>query len=262
MKALIDADVIVYRVGYTTEDEEEFVAQARCDEMMHSILDATKADDYHCYLSDGKEGNYRYQIFPAYKANRTQPRPKHYQFLKEYILKSYKASIATGQEADDALGIEQCLLWKDYQGLFGEDEPSVICSIDKDLLQIPGLHYNFVKGEIKYVTEWDGIKHFWNQVLQGDRADNIPGLPGIGPVKSERALRHCNNEEELFLAAREKYIDTYGEEGWEAAMRLAGKLLWIRREENEAWEIPTVREVQEQVGNEDSGTTIITPSFV
>ena len=262
MKALIDADVIVYRVGFTTEEEDEVIAKVRCDEMMTTILTLTEADDYHCYLSDGKEGNYRYKIYPAYKANRTQPRPRHYQFLKEYILQNYKSSIAIGQEADDALGIEQCVLYGG--GTYDEDSPppSIICSIDKDLLQIPGMHFNFVKGEFKYVSEWEGIKHFWNQVLQGDRADNIPGIPGIGPVKAGRILSDAETEEDLLLATREKYIDTYGEEEWEDKMLLAGRLLYIRKKEDEAWQIPTVREVQEQVGDEDSGTTIITSSFV
>ena len=253
MKALIDADVLVYRIGYTTNEESESIAAARLDESVHQILEATEADDYICYLSDGKEGNFRYQFFPAYKANRTQPRPVHYQFLKDYILKNYKSAVATGQEADDALGIEQS---QNHRVL-----PTIICSIDKDLLQIPGKHYNFVKGEFKYVTEWEGIKHFWMQILQGDRTDNIAGIQGIGPVKAERAFAGCQTEQELFLVAREKYIDAYGEDNWEEAMLLAGRLLWIRREPNEAWQIPRW-DTQEQVGDEDSGTTIITPSFV
>lgn len=251
MKALIDADVLVYRIGYTTNEESEGIAAARLDESVHQILDATKADDYICYLSDGKEGNFRYQFFPAYKANRTQPRPVHYQFLKDYILKNYKAAIATGQEADDALGIEQCT-----------SSDTIICTIDKDLLQIPGHHYNFVKGEFKYVDEWQGIKHFWSQVLQGDRADNIAGIQGIGPVKAERAFSGCETEQELFLVARDKYIEAYGESNWEEAMLLAGRLLWIRRAPDEAWQIPQVGDIQEWAGDEDERTTIITPSFI
>ena len=70
--------------------------------------------------------------------------------MNEYLVKEYKAEVCDGQEADDALGINQT-------------DQTIICTIDKDLLMIPGQHYNFVKEEFKTVTYLDGLKHFYMQ---------------------------------------------------------------------------------------------------
>ena len=94
---------------------------------------------------------------------------------------------------------------------------------------IPGRHYNFVKDEFITQSNFDAIKHFYMQCLQGDRADNIKGIPGIGPKKAERILAGCTNEEELFRATREAY-------GNDVEFLMNGKVLWIRRKPDEKWE--------------------------
>jgi len=133
--ALIDADIITHRIGFTTEGDSQEIARFRCDDLIDSILVDTGADQYQLWLSDSKESNFRYQIDPSYKANRTQPKPRHYDFLKEHLIVNWGAKIAFGMEADDALGIKQD---KEYPHYGDKTVYTIICSIDKDLLTIPG----------------------------------------------------------------------------------------------------------------------------
>lgn len=239
MKALIDADVLLYSIGYTTEDEDVEIAYLRMNDKIADIILATEATDYQLYLSDSAEGNFRYKLNPDYKSNRTQPKPKHYDALKEYLIVKHKAQIAYGREADDALAIEQCAsLETDWEG-------TVICSIDKDLNIIPGLHYTWeitrkgvvVRPELLYeVVELDGLKFFYKQMLIGDTSDNIKGITGIGKAKAEKLIEPCFTEKEMFNVVAEKYQGEFGDK-WEEQMDMTGKLLWILQSEEDSWEL-------------------------
>ncbi|MDE1867448.1 MAG: hypothetical protein KGI08_07045 [Thaumarchaeota archaeon] len=237
MLALIDGDLIVYRVGYTTENEEGFVAVARARDMIEGMLAEVGATEYRTFISDSAN-NFRLKIFPEYKANRVQPKPKHYQLIKDYLFSDWQAELAVGQEADDSLGIEQ-------SKCFAENYESVICSIDKDLHQIPGKHYNFVKKEMKEVTEPEGIKFFYKQLLTGDVVDNIKGCPGVGAVKSEKLLFLVDNEEEYYKVVIGAYKVAFNklfeisDDELEELVITTGQLLWIRRKEEELWLPPT-----------------------
>jgi DNA polymerase-1 len=69
-------------------------------------------------------------------------------------------------------------------------EERVIAAIDKDLLTIPGRHFNWRK-ESQAITEVDEAAanyNFMHQTLCGDRTDGYPGLPGCGPVKASKIL--------------------------------------------------------------------------
>ena len=109
-----------------------------------------------------------------------------------------------------------------------------IMSLDKDLDMLRGWHYNFVKDDLYYVTEKEGIKNFYLQILTGDRVDNIPGLQGIGPVKADRILKDCNNEKQLFAAVLEAYEDNL------ELLTERAQLLWIIRKENQLWKPPSI----------------------
>lgn len=221
MQALLDGDIYAYRVGFTTNDIDLHLALWRLDEMVRNTLEEVQADDFKIYLSDS-EGNFRLKLYPAYKANRVQPKPKWLEELKEHLIVRWGASISLGQEADDDLGIHQ-------------DIDTIICSIDKDLLQIPGNHYNFVKKEYTFIA--DGTKWFYTQLLTGDVVDNIKGVVGIGVKKAEKILAGCTEEDSLFEATREAYQTGYGESGIHL-LSLYGKLLKIRTEKEELWSFP------------------------
>jgi len=211
--ALLDADILTYRIGFTTQEEDINIAKWRMDDLIQGILQSVQADSYKAFLTGSKDTTaFRKQAYPEYKANRKAPRPIHYEALREHLVSEHGASISTTIEADDAIGIDS----------YGNSN-SVIVSIDKDLLQLPGLHYNFVKQEFKEQTELNGIRFFYKQLLMGDKADNVKGVDKIGEVKSERILENVDyNEEAWFTAVRETYNND--EEMWMNAM-----CLWILR---------------------------------
>jgi hypothetical protein len=239
--AIIDADIVIHRVGYTTENDEEWIARHRADEMLDGILVDTSATNFELWISDDRDKNFRFQVSPTYKAQRTAPRPKHYDFIKGHVIKEWDARIAHDMEADDAMGISQ-----DKSG--GE---TVICSIDKDLLQIPGQHYNFVKKEWESVTAWEGLKWFYKQLLIGDVSDNVKGCSGIGPVKAAKALDPVleeTGEIGLFNQVFSLYLKAQKGQSPQDSLKqlvLAGQLLKIKQRENETlWDFPLSRLMQ------------------
>jgi DNA polymerase I len=225
MKALIDADIVAYRVACTLEDDdaEDFV-YARAEDLIDNILVNTEATEYRLFLT-GKN-NFRYTIYPEYKAHRPKEKPFWLEKCRQYLIATFNAEVVNGQEADDALGIAQT-------------EDTIICSIDKDLLMIPGRHYNFVKDEFQEVTNDSGMRHFYMQCLTGDRSDNIKGIEQIGPKKAEKILVGCVTEQELFNAVREAYSN-------DEEFLMNGRVLWIRRKENEDWKERFDTLIQEQ----------------
>lgn len=225
MRALIDADIICYRVAWTTEQEEEGIARWRASELVQRILSDTGADDYQLFISGPTEDGFRYSIYPAYKQNRKQPKPRHYELLRNYLVEEWNSHLTAEQEADDALGIEH------------QKDPynSILCSIDKDFKQLPGHHYNFVKQEIFTISEKEALKNFYLQLLIGDVIDNIPGLWRVGPVRAANILHRCETEDELF----EKTLEAYKKQGkTELDLILSGILLKIRTKPEELWTFP------------------------
>jgi len=223
--ALIDGDILVYRVGFSTnEPDEEKFALSRMGNFVDRLIRLEGIETYEGYLT-GKN-NYRSEIATeqAYKGNRKDARkPVHYDSLREYLISKWGFTVVDGQEADDAIGIKAYEL---------PEDSSCIMTIDKDLDMIRGWHYNFVKEDLYYVTEKEAIKNFYIQILTGDRVDNIPGIKGIGPVKAKKILENCTTEKSLFKAVSEKYdhdIDKLTERG---------RLLWIRRKEKQLWKPP------------------------
>ena len=223
MRALIDGDIVVYRGAASAEKEEQWVALARADQMIQDILADTGSDSYSVYLTG--TDNFRREIAPSYKANRPDERPAHWQAVREFLVTHHKAEICNGHEADDQLGIQQDK----------ERGTTVICSIDKDLLQIPGRHYNFVKKTFQEVGIDEGLEHLYLQSLVGDRSDNIIGVAGIGPIKAAQALDGLLPEE-WYDKCRELYND-------DERFHLNMKLLYIWQKPNDIWQ-PPVKEQQ------------------
>jgi hypothetical protein len=225
MKALIDGDILVYRVAFASQEETEAIAKARMSAFVDELVTPSDISSIEGYLT-GK-GNYRNEIAvtATYKGNRKDvAKPVHYQFLRDYLEKEWGFLMVTGQEADDAIGIKAYTM---------DDNDYIIMTIDKDLDMIKGWHYNFVKKDKYFIKEEDTMRIFYKQVLTGDRTDNIEGLKGIGPVKAERILKECNTEEEMYQAVLKAY------DGNEERVLENGQLLWIRREANQMWKPPS-----------------------
>lgn len=169
MIALIDGDLIAYRCSASAENDLLEISLVRTDKLIRDILEETGSDSYKIFISG--DNNFRYKIFPKYKISRRDTvRPKHLIETKQYLVKEWFAEVTDGYEADDALGIHA-----------GSD--TVICTIDKDLLQIAGHHYNFVKKDLTELGEREAQFNFWQQMMTGDRSDDIPGFDGVARNK-------------------------------------------------------------------------------
>jgi hypothetical protein len=223
MHILIDGDIIGYRIGFSTEEENEKIVVSRVATFIETMLwEDLQAESYQGYLT-GKE-NFRNDIARTapYKGNRTASKPKHLQFIRDYLVSAWDFQISEGQEADDSIAIEHTA--RNYE--------SVIASIDKDFLQLQGNHWNFVKKEMTFVTDDEALLNFYIQVLTGDRVDNIIGLKGVGPVKAKQRLAGCESPAEMYLAC----VEAYG--GSEERVLENCRLLHLRRTPNEMWEPP------------------------
>src|SRR5574337_1250565 len=102
---LVDGDILVYRIGFTTQDVDLPIAKSRMNTVINNILDDTAGDTLAIYLTSTDKSNFRFNIFPQYKANRVAEKPKFYYELREFLQEDYDAETVFGMEADDALGI-------------------------------------------------------------------------------------------------------------------------------------------------------------
>lgn len=226
---LIDADVLTYRIGFTTEDKPVEIAYWRLDETIDRIRDQLETNAYRCYLTSTDKSNFRFQIYPEYKANRKQPKPTHYDAIRDYIQEKHGGIVVRGIEADDGLGI-------DYNESEADITGKILCTIDKDLDQIPGWHFNFVTNRLYNISEAEGWRCFYGQLLEGDRTDNIAGCPGIGKVKARRLLEGCQDENEMFEAAGKQYLLAYNDlQAATEKLLLNAHLLWIQRKAGDKW---------------------------
>ena len=222
--ALIDADSLCYAVGFSSNDAEESIAIARLEETMTELCMELDCQDYKGFLT-GK-GNFRDAIAVTvpYKGQRVSEKPVHLKALRCHLVTSWGFTVVQGIEADDAVGIAAYAV--------PEDE-TIMVHIDKDLNQFRGWHYNYRKKEKYHVTEFEGLTAFYTQILTGDRIDNIIGLKGIGPVKAQRILKECTNENELYQAVLKAY------EGDQQRVLENAQLLWLQREPNQVWTPPS-----------------------
>lgn len=227
-QALIDGDILTYRLGFAAEGSPEGIVRHRVDSFISDLLIYDlDVEDFEGYLT-APTGNFREAIAVTapYKGNRPGNKPEHYTFIRDYLVHEWGFIMVEGQEADDAMGIEAMKPGK----------LSVICTIDKDLDNVPGWHYNFVKRNLYYVSFEESIRNFYTQILVGDRIDNIVGLRGVGPVKASKILADAVSEVDLFLACVDAYkgdVDRVVENA---------RLLWIRQKENEEWQPPITKE--------------------
>ena len=153
-------------------------------------------------------------------------KPIHYDAIRKHLQEKLDAELIEGMEADDAIAIAATEL----------GDKCIIVSIDKDLDQVSGLHYNFVKQELYEVTEQEGTLNFYKQILTGDRVDNIIGIKGIGPAKASKLLKDCSNALEMYDVCVKAYNDA-GEDGVERVTENAN-LLWLLRHKDQRWVKP------------------------
>ena len=229
-KVLIDGDIVAYRSAFASQQDGEQDAKNKADDLVTYILESTalfpEPDDYQVYLT-GKT-NFRFDIAKShvYKGNRKDAeKPRHLGAVRDHLIDNWGAVVSEDQEADDLIAIDAAR----------QDYNACVASIDKDMLQIPCWHFNFVKGTMVKVDAFEGIKFFYTQILTGDKADNIVGLYKVGPVKAGKILDGCDDEDDLWDAVLKAYDGDVGRVVENA------RLLWLRRFEGEMWLPPSMR---------------------
>jgi len=185
------------------------------------MFDLVDCEEHEFFLTGKTNFRHDIAVTEPYKGNRKDvKKPKHLPLLREYLQTAWGATVSDGQEADDDIAIRATELKDDC----------IIVSIDKDFMQVPTWHYNFVKKVKKYVTPEEGLRFFYKQILTGDAADNIKGIHRVGDVKATKMLADAVTEQELYQCCVEAM-------GKERVLENA-RLLWLRREANQIWEPP------------------------
>lgn len=229
MHALIDGDILCYRIGFAYESEEEPFSVSKLDEVIHQIATGAGCETFEIFLSGSTNFRNKVAVTLPYKGNRTAPRPKHYDALRKFMLEQYGALLSVDEEADDMMG-------------YSQTRDTVICSLDKDLNMIPGWHYNFVKCEKYFINELEAYRNFCKQMLIGDSVDNIKGVDGIGKVKAGKLLDDTSLFPEDMLCIVGLWY-AIKEDNPEERFNENANLLWIRREPGQIWD----EKIQEQV---------------
>ena len=174
-------DALDIRTEYDTEPEAHAIHNL--DRSVQRILDSVSEEwkrPVAVYVFTTGDTNFRDEVSSSYKQSRKGVRkPTHLNACKARLEHHWDAMWVDGYEADDLICIES----------YSRDHKDcVVCSLDKDLLQIPGYNYNWAKEAHELITIRKARNLFWRQVLTGDKTDDIVGLNGIGPVKSQKAL--------------------------------------------------------------------------
>lgn len=210
MKLLIDADILLYQYAHAGQetfdwgdglisiwaDLDETISYL--DQFVTELVKKTASDGYWLCLSGSSP--FRYQILPSYKHNRKgTPKPILYGDLKEHMMRYHPFKMKHNLEADDLMGI-----------MATRSDTYIIATIDKDLEQIPGWHFNWKKDAVpRWVTPKQANRWFYQQVLTGDPTDGFSGVPGIGPKKALAILDGVKTEKEAWQAV----LDAYASKG-------------------------------------------------
>ncbi len=192
---VIDGDIFLWECCLSSEEAFDWgddfwtlhadaqEARLKLDIAFAELKEKLNATTMAIALSD--KDNWRKEVLPTYKAHRKRTRkPVVFHAMKEYVRETYKTFEIPKLEADDVCG----LLMSDR--LWRTRFERILVSADKDLLQIPGLHYNPNRPNegVTEVTEKNGTYNHLFQSLTGDAVDGYAGCPGIGPKTAERLL--------------------------------------------------------------------------
>ena len=202
--AHIDSDFVSYQVSAESKaelDPDDPTPRKTLDDMFHNAYEAVdhirmlagaERAVLHTTMDPTKGGRDRIAIQREYQSNRKgREKPVHLDTIRAYLGSgvgdksgTFEGRLWTDQEADDGMA----------QALYADPENNILCSADKDLMMVPGwkldmYNYKIVQARDHFGDIWlddtkstkkvkgFGTKFFWAQVLMGDTADNIQGLP-------------------------------------------------------------------------------------
>jgi len=196
--------------GYYREPEkvvgEKEQALNACDLIIKHIKEKCPAKEYKLYLTGNDTYRPSIATIHKYKGNREKmEKPRWIDEVTEHLKSEHNAKTVDYIECDDVLSVG---LWNCYRkGL-----KAVAANLDKDCLQAPLFHYDWVKDTFQYVTPEEGLEWLFVQTLAGDMSvDNYEGVPGVGKVKAKKILKGCKTERQMYDAAVEAYRKYFGD---------------------------------------------------
>ncbi len=270
MKALIDADVVLYSTGFASEDRQYEVRDSD-GTVLDSFKYAAEADESIEYLKDNLEyvtELTRHKVVKPVESDlwKTQFHQLVHDIVynsvcddyelfmtgkdnyRDWIYPEYKANRAGSTKPIQYEEIKNWMIHEkgatvvngreadDELGILGcNNTDTVICSVDKDLKMIPGTHYNWTKETYETVDLDGGNFWFFQQLLMGDTVDNIIGLKGVGPKKAINLLSpYYGDNKRMFQVCLDEYRkrDRTIEDVY-----LNATLLWIMRREGSNWAV-------------------------
>ena len=201
---LIDGDIIVYGIAFGCAEMSDWAdVKNSISEYMEEVTTNIGTTKYIGFLQGSKNFRTTVATQAPYKGNRkSSSKPFWFNSVRDHLVEAYKFVIVDGMETDDALTI----LHKRLADL----EP-VIATVDKDLLQSPGRHYNFRTKELSFSTEYAGLDMLAEQIITGDSTDNIKGLYRVGPVKAQKILSAAETKGDFLPLALQAYLNYYTE---------------------------------------------------
>lgn len=242
--ALIDGDLLVFQVcaaaeyGREPEEVDYEDVQRAIESKVWNVRKEAGCDDYRLFFTDG---NYRHFITGDYKANRAGVwRPECLSSAVTFCKLFLKGESQKGLEADDLLAINQT-------------EATVICTLDKDLLQVDGRHYRWPHASKDgYITDVvDGWRNLYYQGLIGDSTDGIIGCGkrttavyksgakkgqeytrrvGVTPKPAKALIDSCDTEEQAIKAVKSEYRKVFEDCRWCAKFFQQMRLVHMVRE--------------------------------
>jgi 5'-3' exonuclease len=215
---LIDGDIVLHRFGHSnqvtidwdgdgekaTAANDEATAIIDVEQFIQELSNRFKSPEMTVCFSG--PNNFRYSILDTYKWNRRDMvKPLLFGAIKNFLERTFLCMQQPTLEGDDLMGIIST----------GEPGKYTICSIDKDMLQIPGKHYNWTRTKQTRVTKAAGDLMFYMQVLHGDSGDGYTGIPGVGKVKATKILATEFNENpnDPITEPWERIVHAYEEAG-------------------------------------------------
>lgn len=222
MTAVIDGDMLLYKVCHSCEVETKWTddlwtlhtTESTMKQEVFKFIDniTKKLKNPDVIVVFSPKVNFRYSLFPAYKAGRKGKRkPMGLKPLRAWMLKEFNAVEAQDMEADD------------YIGIICTENPSeyIAVSGDKDFGTLPITWYNHLKDELVTTSSEEAKRFHLIQTLAGDTVDGYAGIKGIGVKTAHKILdkggatwktvveayeKADMTEEDALLTARLAYI--------------------------------------------------------
>lgn len=231
--ALIDADSMIYLIGWNfkPKDGDDPILDSHdakvprvieaVDQEVISILQTVGATHYIGALGHPTEKCFRQDVakFKEYKGNRKPDADIFREWkpvIKARLFDHWGFIAVAGLEADDIV----CLAALELNARKPLSHTWmttgwIICSVDKDLRQVPGEFYDYKKLDFATILPEQARWLFWYQMIVGDSGDGVLGIPKKGDKAAHAALDHLitepDFEQRMEQTVRGMYYEKFGD---------------------------------------------------